>query len=118
MKKQKAKVTEVTFSINAEMDGCELRFPAPPGKAVTELLTKEGWHFNKGGWTDPRWYKKRTPESEKFGKDFATVLNRRAGKPAPAPPQKIETGKPVNTPTPTPQPVATSVAKPATKSWF
>lgn len=118
MKKQKPMVAEVTFSINEAQGGCELRFPSPPGKAVTEVLTQNGWHFNKGGWKDPRWYKKRTPESEKFGTNFATVLNRRGNQP-PASKQKIEAGEPVNMPAPKPtQPVVTSVAKPASKSWF
>jgi hypothetical protein len=118
MKKRHNAVKEVTFSINQEQDGCELRFPEPPGKPVTELLSKNGWHFNKGGWKDPRWYKKRTPESERFGSNFAVVLNRRA-KAQDAPKQKIEADKPVNTPAPQPpQPITAGAVKPVTKSWF
>jgi hypothetical protein len=122
MKKKPSTVTEVTFSINEEHQGCELRFPEPPGKTVTGLMSQHGWHFNKGGWTDPRWYKKQSPEAETFGKNLATLLNRKAANQpvtAKAPAPKIESGKAVNMPLPTkqPQPVASSGAKTA-KTWF
>ncbi len=64
-----------TLRENEERDGYEIRFPEKPAQEVTKELSLNGWRFNPGQWKDPRWWRKRCPESLAFARHLIARLN-------------------------------------------
>ncbi len=72
--------------INEPLNGVELRFSEKPDQAVLDLLTEQEWRFNKDGWKDPRWYKKRSAKAEALASKIVQLCNDEASEePAPEP---------------------------------